>query len=202
LSAGALRSGPDADYNAQVRRTSYGIAHIQATDWGSLGYGYGYAFAQDNVCVLAREVLAANGTQSRYFGASTLAADWVYKMVNSTTRVDAAWAVVEQETRDLLTGYADGYNRYLRDTNPNALPADCRGQAWVQPITGKDSLKVLRKLLVRASTGNFVNSLVAASPPPPALAAADETATEQLVADAGTAALTTGAAPAIDPAEC
>ena len=56
------------NYEVQVLRTSYGIPHIQAGDWGSLGYGYGYAFAQDNVCVLAREVLTATGTQSKYFG--------------------------------------------------------------------------------------------------------------------------------------
>lgn len=185
------------DYQVQVLRTSYGIPHIQASDWGSLGYGYGYAFAQDNACVLAREVLAASGTQSRYFGASALASDWVYKMVNSAARVDAAWAVIDQETRDLLSGYADGYNRYLRDTGVNALPADCRGQAWVQPITGKDSLKVLRKLLVRASTGNFVTSLVAASPPAPVVAQA--TAPAQMLA--AVADGSADAAPVIDPAE-
>ena len=109
-------------YKAQVLRTSYGIPHIQATDWGSLGYGYGYAFAEDNVCVLAREVLAANGTQSRYFGGGTLNSDRVYKMVNSPARVSAAWGVLDTETRDLLTGYAAGYNRYLRDKGSAALP--------------------------------------------------------------------------------
>ncbi len=132
--APAVARNDKVHYDAQILRTSYGIPHIQATDWGSLGYGYGYAFAQDNVCVLAREVLAANGTQSRYFGSATLASDWVYKMVNADARVDVAWAAVDQETRDLLTGYADGYNRYLRDTGVGALAADCRGQAWVQPI--------------------------------------------------------------------
>ena len=156
------------DYNAQVLRTSYGIPHIRATDWGSLGYGYGYAFAQDNVCVLAREVLVAKGMQSRYFGAATL-----------------------------MTGYADGYNRYLRDTGVNALPADCRGQAWVQPINGMDSLRVLRKLLVRASTGNFVNSLVAAVPP----AAVAAGSYSDSVPTTLHAAANTDAAPAIDPAE-
>ena len=185
------------DYQVQVLRTSYGIPHIQASDWGSLGYGYGYAFAQDNACVLAREVLAASGTQSRYFGASALASDWVYKMVNSTARVDAAWTVIDQETRDLLSGYADGYNRYLRDTGVNALPADCRGQAWVQPITGKDSLRVLRKLLVRASTGSFVGSLVAAAPPAPVVA--QGTAPAQMLATVAVGSA--DAAPFIDPAE-
>ena len=171
--------GPERDYNVQVMRTSYGIPHIQATDWGSLGYGYGYAFAQDNVCVLAREALAAQGRQARYFGAgpgsATLASDWVYRMVNSDVRVNASWARVDDDTRELLSGYAAGYSRYLRDTAPAALPADCRNQPWVQPLTGKDAMKVLRKLLVRASTGNFVNSLVAAAPPAAVAALREDT---------------------------
>jgi len=194
--APAVARNDKVRYDAQILRTSYGIPHIQATDWGSLGYGYGYAFAQDNVCVLAREVLAANGTQSRYFGSATLASDWVYKMVNADARVDVAWAAVDQETRDLLTGYADGYNRYLRDTGVGALAADCRGQAWVQPITGKDSMKVLRKLLVRAGTGNFVSALVAAAPPA-VVAQATSTAAEPMLA----AAAAGDEVAVIDPAE-
>jgi hypothetical protein len=60
-------------------------------------------------------------------------------------------------------------------SDPAALPADCRNQSWVQPLTGKDVMKVLRKLLVRAGTGNFIGALVAANrsrplPPPRALA--------------------------------
>ncbi|MCM2311944.1 MAG: penicillin acylase family protein [Steroidobacteraceae bacterium] len=188
-------------YQAQVLRTSYGIPHIQAPDWGSLGYGYGYAFAQDNVCVLARDVLVSTGTQSRYFGAGTNNAnrnsDAVYKMVNSAARVSSAWGILDTETRELLTGYADGYNRYLRDTSVSALPADCRDQAWVQPITGQDVLKVLRKLLVRAGTGNFVTSLVAAVPPAPVVATDSDAPAAMLAAtDAGGEP-----GPFIDPAE-
>jgi acyl-homoserine-lactone acylase len=121
-------------------------------------------------------------------------------MVNADARVDAAWAAVDQETRDLLTGYADGYNRYLRDTGVDALPADCRGQAWVQPITGKDSMKVLRKLLVRASTGNFVNSLVGAAPPAAVAAATPGKVAGTLLA-AQAAVPAAEAAITLDPAE-
>ena len=52
--------------------------------------------------MLAREVLAANGTQSRYFGGGTLNSDRVYKMVNSPARVSAAWGVLDTETRELI----------------------------------------------------------------------------------------------------
>ena len=31
------------EYEAEVRRTSYGIPHIKADNFASLGYGYGYA---------------------------------------------------------------------------------------------------------------------------------------------------------------
>ncbi|HEX4951622.1 MAG TPA: penicillin acylase family protein, partial [Blastocatellia bacterium] len=40
-------------YEAEIRRTSHGIAHITAKDYGSLGFGEGYAFAQDHLCSLA-----------------------------------------------------------------------------------------------------------------------------------------------------
>jgi acyl-homoserine lactone acylase PvdQ len=197
LSAGSIHAKTSKpNYNAQVLRTSYGIPHIQATDWGSLGYGYGYAFAEDNVCVMAREVLAANGTQSRYFGGGTVNSDRVYKMVNSAARVSAAWGVLDIETRDLLTGYAAGYNRYLRDTDPAALPADCRSQPWVQAIAGEDVLKVLRKLLVRAGTGNFVAALVAATPPPAVAALGVDGSPETMLAGA---VATDEALAAIDP---
>jgi acyl-homoserine-lactone acylase len=160
----------NSNYHAQLQRTSYGIPHVKAEDWGSLGYGYGYVFAQDNACVLAREVLAAAGTQARWFGPGTnnslLAADVTYRMVNSTARLANAWNDLDIETRDLLTGYAAGYNRYVRDTGAAGLAADCRNQPWVRDITHLDVLGVLRKLMVRASTGQFTGGLLAAVAPP------------------------------------
>jgi acyl-homoserine-lactone acylase len=157
------------NYRARIDRTSYGIPHIKAQDWGSLGYGYGYAFSQDNFCVLARDVVTSTGTQSKYFGPgagnANVGADATYKMVNSTARVGAAWAAVDPSTRDLLDGYAAGFNRYLRDTGKANLPADCRNAAWVRPIDGLDVLKVLRKLMVRASSGVFTMGFLGAVPP-------------------------------------
>jgi acyl-homoserine lactone acylase PvdQ len=45
------------------------VPHIVAKDERGLGYGIGYAYAQDNLCLLANEVLTVNGERSRYFGA-------------------------------------------------------------------------------------------------------------------------------------
>ena len=43
-------------YSAEIRRTSYGITHIVAKNFGSLGFGTGYAFSEDNICVLADQI--------------------------------------------------------------------------------------------------------------------------------------------------
>ncbi|WP_297354281.1 penicillin acylase family protein, partial [Paraburkholderia sp.] len=40
-------------YQVEIRRTALGIPHVKADDWGSLGYGYGYVQAQDNLCTMA-----------------------------------------------------------------------------------------------------------------------------------------------------
>ena len=36
-------------YEADIRFTTHGVAHIRAADWGSLGYGQGWACARDNM---------------------------------------------------------------------------------------------------------------------------------------------------------
>src|SRR3954463_10629676 len=55
-------------YDVTITRTEYGIPHIVARDFGSLGYGYGYAFAQDNLCTMAADYVTVQGERSRWFG--------------------------------------------------------------------------------------------------------------------------------------
>src|SRR4051812_22448058 len=58
-------------YDVTITRTEYGIPHILAKDFGSLGYGYGYAFAQDNLCTMAADYITVEGQRSRWFGPDT-----------------------------------------------------------------------------------------------------------------------------------
>src|SRR5687768_11798122 len=44
-------------YEATVTRTRHGIPHVVARDWGSLGFGHGYATAETNLCNLADTVV-------------------------------------------------------------------------------------------------------------------------------------------------
>jgi acyl-homoserine-lactone acylase len=56
-------------YQAHIRRTTYGIPHIEARDFGSLGFGEGYAQAEDHLCSVADQVIRARGERAKYFGA-------------------------------------------------------------------------------------------------------------------------------------
>ena len=44
-------------YSAEITRTEYGIPHIVADDWGSLGLGQGYAYSQDRAGTLLDQTI-------------------------------------------------------------------------------------------------------------------------------------------------
>ncbi|NNF15421.1 MAG: hypothetical protein HKN70_01680, partial [Gammaproteobacteria bacterium] len=154
-------------FEAEIRRTSYGIPHIKANDWAGLGYGYGYAYAADNICILAREVVEANGQQSKYFGASTgrIDSDLFYKLVNNEEFIAATAAQMDAGVIDGIQGFAAGYNRYLQETGADNVALECRGQPWVREISDTDLLKVYYKLVLRASGGPILGLIVSAQPP-------------------------------------
>src|SRR5215213_6837209 len=62
----ALPGGPAL--KATIRRDSHGIPHIEAADFAGLGFGYGYAFAQDNICTMAETYVTVRAERSRYSG--------------------------------------------------------------------------------------------------------------------------------------
>ena len=47
----------DTGFSAEISRTRFGIPHVRANDYASLGFGMAYAYAQDNVCLLADQVV-------------------------------------------------------------------------------------------------------------------------------------------------
>ena len=97
FSVGVQAQPAPADASAQIRYTRYGVPHIVAKDERGLGYGVGYAYAQDNLCLLANEVLTVSGERSRYFGAKgktleqrdNLTSDLFFTWLNSPAAVDA-----------------------------------------------------------------------------------------------------------------
>lgn len=147
-------------FQAQLQRTEYGIPHITADDWAGLGYGLGFAYAEDNYCILMREILFANGQSSRYLGdAGNERSDLLYTLLNGDEdALTAEWYDPQPENvKELVNGYVAGYNRYFRDTGADNLSEGeegCRGEDWVREITVTDLMKFLKKLSLQGSTDN------------------------------------------------
>jgi acyl-homoserine-lactone acylase len=158
-------AGP-AGYEVTIRRDGHGVPHIVAADFGSLGYGEGYAFAQDHACTLADQVLRARGERARYFGRGEqnahLANDVVARAFATDEAARLALEAAPPEMRAMAVGYADGYNRYLAEIPVERIPGWCRGEPWVRPIT----------VLDLARRGRFPSAMVTeiASATPPGAA--------------------------------
>nr|WP_314532770.1 acylase [uncultured Pseudomonas sp.] len=158
--------------SAEIRRTSFGVPHIRADDERGLGYGIGYAYAQDNLCLLANEIVTVNGERSRYFGPTQLTveerenqvSDVFFTWLNTPQAVAAFWQAQTPPVRDLVEGYVAGYNRSLKQTRAKGLPQQCQGE-WVRDITAQDLIKLTRRLLVEGGVGQFAEALAGATPP-------------------------------------
>ncbi|MGI9295518.1 MAG: penicillin acylase family protein, partial [Pseudomonadales bacterium] len=149
-------------FKATVYRTEGGIPHISAEDFGSLGFGTGYAAAQDNFCILARNLLKYRAQLSEFIGPDdgNPNTDFFYKMLIESGQYDEA---ISPELDAMIVGYAAGFNRYLRDTGIDNLPdPECRGAQWIQQMSAED---VQRIHLTPAFLPNFARLFVAAAPP-------------------------------------
>ena len=176
----AVQAKPPASLRAIIERTSYGVVHVRADDFRSLGFGFAQSYAADNICMFADSVLTARGERSRFFGPDAPAteqkngeygvannflrvknetSDFFYKGYLDAAALKAGYAAARRETRDLLEGYVAGYNRYLA-VHAAALPAACRGAPWVRPLTVEDLYLLAAEKVLHASGKAFAADFV------------------------------------------
>lgn len=158
--------------SAEIRRTGFGVPHIVAANERGLGYGIGYAYAQDNLCLLANEIVTVNGQRSRYFGPdkvtleqrNNMASDLLFQWLNTPQALADFWNAQPLEIRQLMQGYVAGYNRSLDEQKAKGLPQPCAAE-WVRPISTDDLVRLTRRLLVEGGVGQFAEALAGATPP-------------------------------------
>lgn len=164
-----------ARYDATITRTSFGIPHIRAADFGSLGFGAAYVRAQDNVCLLAEAYVSDAGQRTKYFGADGMTlvgirparnidSDVFYLTTLDPVVLQAAFEQRSADYRALVDGWVAGYNRYLRDHRDD-LPSPCADQSWVREITRDDVLRSVAGFSLMSSSAMFAGPLANAAPP-------------------------------------
>lgn len=168
-----------------IRRTAYGIPHILASDWFGAGEGYGFAFAQDDICTMANDYVTVDAQRSRYFGpnatytqggnsvtVTNLESDFYYQQINQSGMINQLANTPPplgpvSQVKQLAAGYVDGYNRYLASVGgAKGIPDPrCRGAGWVHPITITDFYRRLNQLVELASGDVVIPGIADAAPP-------------------------------------
>jgi acyl-homoserine-lactone acylase len=169
-------------YRATITRTADGIPHITASDYGSLGYGYGFSLASDDICTMANGYITVEGERSRYFGATAyvpqsavgnLDSDFYWQSVIDGKAITRLLAVrtgpnaITAQVRALMSGYVAGYNQYLASVGgPKGIPnSACRGQGWVKPISLLDAYLLVYQLIDMEGQAGDIPGVVEAQPP-------------------------------------
>jgi acyl-homoserine-lactone acylase len=184
--AGHGGSDDDPRYDVTIRETEYGIPHIQAGDYGSIGYGYGYALASETICTLADSYTTVRAQRSQFFGpdgnyvfrgngasVNNLNSDFFFQQIIDEGRVEKLTAQEpphgpKPEIREAVRGYVAGYNAWLRETGvDNITDPACVGQPWVTEITEIDAYRRFYQLALLASSGVAINGIGGAQPPHP-----------------------------------
>jgi acyl-homoserine-lactone acylase len=190
LAAGSGASG--SQYRATIVWTAYGIPHITASNFGSLGYGYGFALASNDVCTMANSYVTVEGQRSLYFGSggtapaggTNLDSDFYWQSVIDSQVIPHALAIrtgpgaIGWQLRQLVGGYVAGYNGYLASVGGAAGVTDptCRGKAWVKPITTLDAYLLIYQAIDQEGLGADLDGVAEAQPPASATAARESAA--------------------------
>jgi acyl-homoserine-lactone acylase len=179
--SGSLTGG---DRTATIRTTEHGVPHITAPDPETLAYGTAYAHARDNVCQTANQLVTVRGQRARYFGGDK-ASGLLGRRVLPNEQIDffiaahmddaalaRVWAMASAEAQAMEAGYVAGYNRYLRDRAKH-LPAACKGQPWVLPMTVAEFRRLNELTTVQAGIAALADGALAARPPTATTSAAE-----------------------------
>ena len=175
-------------YDVTITRTEMGIPHLLANDFGSIGYGYGYAFSEDNLCLLFDDLIAIRGERSRYFGPTgtytiyanpsgtinNVDSDFFWKLMATPQAVARIRDKALPEARATVTGTVAGINRYIAELKAGEHAGRhlaCRDAEYLRPISEDDIYRRFYRLGILASSSVFVQGVALAAPPVPTAAA-------------------------------
>jgi len=129
-------SESDLSQQVMVLRTEYGVPHIEAENIKAGGYALGYLQMEDHGDRVAELLLKARGEWAKF---KELTGDELSSAIDSDAsnrrdykRAVETWQKLEPDTREFLSGFAMGVNRYI-ERHPDEF------DDWVKPhYTGYD----------------------------------------------------------------
>ncbi len=120
----------DLSEQVVIRRTAYGVPHINAENLKAAGYGMGWVQVEDYGMDVVEGLVRARGEWSRHTGPEAVDGDALNRRWHA--RAVETYPLIDADTRAVLEGFAAGLNRYI-ELNPSSFPS------WVRPaFDGRD----------------------------------------------------------------
>jgi len=161
---------------AVIRYTPYGVPHVSAPTLEAAAFGYGWALARDNLCVVVERAVTIAGQRSRSMAATgtyydvfaggdvrNVDSDAVYRYLLSPAVVERAKRDASADVRELVKGFVRGFNRHVDSV---ALPGEtCRSQPWFRRLDENDTWRRIAHFPILETSSLWLNEIIAAAPP-------------------------------------
>jgi acyl-homoserine-lactone acylase len=105
--------------DVEVIRTEHGVPHIRAANLRAGGYALAWVMSEDHGPRTAMTILRASGGMARVFGRDSIESD--FNVWLDRSRAIANYPRLEEPTRDVYEGFAEGLNRYI-ELHPAGFP--------------------------------------------------------------------------------
>jgi acyl-homoserine-lactone acylase len=148
-----------AAYDVEILRDTWGVPHVFGKTDADVAHGLAYAHAEDDFVLIQDALLAARGKLASVHGEGAAPNDYMVHLLRIRDVVEAGYPQLDERTRALCQGYADGLNLYAalhpEQARRNLFPV--RGEDVVAGFVHKGPLffgidKVLAALFAEDAT--------------------------------------------------
>ncbi|HOJ33663.1 MAG TPA: penicillin acylase family protein [Candidatus Hydrogenedentes bacterium] len=124
-----------------VYRDEWGVPHVFADSLRALGFGFGYAQADDHIVQMMTAYRVASGRAAEILGESYAASDELALMMGHLDLARELYPALDPATRELCEGFALGVNAWI---------VDWRGRVpeWVDGVKPEEVLALMHCYLM------------------------------------------------------
>ncbi len=124
--------GDELAEEVKIRRTEYGVPHIEAPTLEAVAFGFAYCQAEDHLLNIMHSVLRARGELAVTFGGEdNVRSDLWVRQFRVHERAVSTFHRLDPDFRSMLSGFAEGLNYYVRQ-HRDELPE------WIPTVTPHD----------------------------------------------------------------
>lgn len=164
-----IEGGSGDRYEAEIRRTEGGVAHISGDTFADVAFGQGWASGEDHTCDLAEQIVKVKSERARWFGPgeddANIDSDFSWAAIGIAAVAAEDWETADDEVVELMTAYTDGWNAHLAEVGADGVSGWCAGEEFVQELEPVDVYTYARSIGLLASSGAVAEMLGVAAPP-------------------------------------